>query len=91
MLFAPGRLPAKRLPLCVFGGLATLVIYGLLLDAASVLMFSGAVTWAALLTSCASGFVFNVIHAAATVVFLALVDETVSPVGCLVKHKRLTE
>ena len=72
LLFAPGRLPAKRLPLCVFGGLATLVIYGLLLDAASVLMFSGAVTWAALLTSCASGFVFNVIHAAATVVFLAL-------------------
>ena len=75
LLFAPGRLRARRLPLCIFGGLATLVIYGLTLDSASVLMLSGAVTWQALLASYASGFVFNVIHAAATVVFLALAGE----------------
>ena len=75
LLFAPGRLPAKRLPLCIFGGLVTLVLYGLTLDSASVLMFSGAVTWQALLAAYASGFVFNVIHAAATVVFLALAGE----------------
>lgn len=75
LLFAPGRLRARRLPLCIFGGLATLVIYGLTLDSASVLMLSGAVTWQALLASYASGLVFNVIHAAATVVFLALAGE----------------
>lgn len=75
LLFAPGRLRARRLPLCIFGGLATLVIYGLTLDSASVLMLSGAVTRQALLASYASGLVFNVIHAAATVVFLALAGE----------------
>lgn len=75
LLFAPGRLPVRRLPLCIFGGLATLIIYGLTLDSASVLMFSGAVTREALFAAYASGFVFNIIHAAATVVFLALAGE----------------
>ncbi|MEF9864498.1 MAG: ECF transporter S component [Christensenellaceae bacterium] len=75
ILFKKGVLPKKRLPLCVFGGLATLVIYGLIMDSASLLMFSQSVSWAALVATFVTGFPFNVIHAVATVLFLLILSK----------------
>ncbi|MDO4446073.1 MAG: ECF transporter S component, partial [Bacillota bacterium] len=56
--------------LCVYGGLAVLIIYGLLMDTASVTMVGQDLSWQAFAASYATGFPFNVIHAVSTVIFL---------------------
>ncbi len=76
LLFGTGRWNPNRILLCVFGGLSAVVIYGPIMDTASLFMFGSAVTWQGLLTMLASGFIFNVIHGAATVVFLAVLSQT---------------
>lgn len=58
--------------LCVYGGLSTLIIYGFLMDTASVFMGLGAVQQTAFLAMYISGFPMNVIHGTATVIFLAI-------------------
>ncbi|MGI6175698.1 MAG: hypothetical protein ACOYJC_05990 [Christensenellales bacterium] len=72
VLFQSGLLKKTRLSLCLYGGLATLVIYGGLLDTCALLMSRVPFSWPALLVYFGSGFAFNVIHAAATVIFLLL-------------------
>lgn len=57
-------------PLCIYGGLSTLIIYGVLLDTASMLMVSAKLSWQAWVGFLITGFPFNVIHAVATVIFL---------------------
>ena len=66
-----GAMP-RLIPLCVFGGLSTLVIYGILADTSTVFITQSAVTWEALAAAYAAGLLLNLIHAAATVVFLLL-------------------
>lgn len=58
------------LTLCIFGGLATLIIYGFLMDTSTVFMASQELTWQSFLAVYISGFPFNVIHAVSTVIFL---------------------
>lgn len=58
------------LTLCIFGGLATLIIYGFLMDTSTVFMSSQELTWQAFMAVYISGFPFNVIHAVSTVIFL---------------------
>jgi energy-coupling factor transport system substrate-specific component len=72
LLFAKGRLQPKRIPLCIFGALATLIIYGLLVDTSAIAMFTSDLTVQALLSAYVVGLPFNLIHAVATVVFLAI-------------------
>ena len=67
----------KTAPLLAYGFFSVLIIYGVLLDTASLLMYSQDVTWKALLAVHASGFSFNLIHAASTVVFLTLLRKPV--------------
>lgn len=67
----------RTAPLIAYGFLSVLVIYGVLLDTASLLMYSQSVTWNALLAVYASGFPFNLIHAAGTAVFLLLLKKPV--------------
>ncbi len=56
---------------CIYGGVATLVIYGLIMDLSGVLtMTADGVSWSVLLAKVVSGFPFNMIHAASTVFFL---------------------
>ena len=82
----PGRLIFRRkrgkwkhfhLWLCIYGGLSVLVIYGFLLDTASVFMGMGGINKAAFLAMYASGFPMNVIHGSATVIFLAVLGEPI--------------
>jgi energy-coupling factor transport system substrate-specific component len=56
--------------LCVYGGLAVLVVYGPIVDVASLFMFSESVSGEALIAMLISGLPFNIIHASATVFFL---------------------
>ena len=64
----------SRLPLCIFGGLAVLVIYGGLMNPSTVLTFYENPTWPMFLTAYIMGFPFDLIHAAATVIFLWFVS-----------------
>ena len=66
-----GGLP-KLLPLTVFGAVSALLIYGIIADTSTVFTTQSSITWQALTAAYASGFIFNVIHAAATAVFLLL-------------------
>lgn len=61
---------AHKIVLCFYGGIATLVIYGLLMDSASVSIFTKDFSWSAFLASYVSGFPFNVIHGVSTMIFL---------------------
>jgi energy-coupling factor transport system substrate-specific component len=58
--------------LCVFGFVITLILYGLLLDTAAVAIFSSTLSKNALLAAYISGIPFNLVHAASTAVFLAI-------------------
>ena len=60
----------KRWALCLFGGAATLLIYGGIINIGSVTMFSGTLSWKTLLAAYASGLPFDLVHAASTVIFL---------------------
>lgn len=60
----------NKVLLCLFGGFATLFIYGFLMDTSSVMMFSGEFRWSVFVAAYVSGFPFNVIHGISTMVFL---------------------
>ena len=68
-------LPKKRLPMCIFGGVTALIIYGGIMDPASVILSQNNPTAAMFAAAYASGIYFNLLHAAATVIFLFLIAE----------------
>ena len=72
LLFADGRLPRNRWLIAAGGGLATFIIYGLLADTSSVLLFTQSFNLRTAWPVYVAGIPFNAIHAASTVVFLAL-------------------
>lgn len=68
-------LRTSRWALCLFGGLATFVIYGGIINIGSLMMFTAQFSWPALLATYASGFWFDLVHASATVIFLFFLAE----------------
>lgn len=64
-----GSLP-RLIPLCVFGALSTFFIYGIIADTSTIFTTYSEPTWELALSTFASGVLFNLIHAAATVIFL---------------------
>ena len=74
ILFKKRLLGKKRLTLCIFGGLAAFFIYGGLVDLGSLLTFTSAFSWKALLAVYISGLWFNAVHAIATVFFLFILS-----------------
>ncbi len=75
ILFKKGMLKKTRLPLCIFGGVSTFVIYGIIMNTASLFMFSSKITFKALMTFYISGISFDAIHAIATVFFLFIISD----------------
>ena len=59
----------------LYGFLSVLILYGLLMDTASLFTFGSVVTREALLTTLAAGLSFNLVHAASTAVFLFLLEK----------------
>lgn len=65
----------KLFLLCAFGALATVCVYGLIMDTQFVFSSAQKVTWQMLLASYASGLPMNLIFAAATVFFLLILTK----------------
>lgn len=70
VLFRKGWLRKTRIALCTFGGIATVVIYGGIMNPASVIMIEDNPTLPMIYSAYAMGIPFDLIHAAATVFFL---------------------
>ena len=85
VLFSGRRV--RLVPLLIYGFLSVFVLYGVLLDTASMLMYNAVPSWQLWLATCASGFVFNLIHAGATAVFLLLLYQPLLRKLARVKEK----
>jgi len=70
VLFRKGLLRRSRLPLCIFGGLSAILVYGGLMNPSVVLMYQQNPTWPMFLAAYIQGFPYDLVHAAATVIFL---------------------
>jgi energy-coupling factor transport system substrate-specific component len=75
ILYKKEILKKTKLSLCVFGGLATFLIYGGIINIGSLLMFTSEFSWEALLATYISGFWFDLVHAVATVFFLYVISQ----------------
>ena len=75
VLFRKGLLHRDRFSLCTFGGLAIFLIYGGIMNPASILMYQPNPTWKMILTACITGVPADAIHALATVLFLWFLSE----------------
>ena len=85
VLFSGRRV--RLVPLLIYGFLSVFVLYGVLLDTASMLMYNAAPSWQLWLATCASGVVFNLIHACSTAVFLLLLYKPLLSKLARVKEK----
>ena len=72
VLATKGILKKRKLSLCIFGGLSTFFIYGGSMDLSSVLAWAGNLSWKLVMTTYLAGLTFNIMHSAATVIFLYL-------------------
>lgn len=75
ILCKKGLLKHKKLPICVFGGLSTFIIYGGLMNLDAALMFSSNLNIGVLLSVYLSGIPFDLVHAASTVIFLFFIEK----------------
>ena len=75
VLFRKGILHRDRFSLSVFGGLVTFLIYGGIMNPASVLMYQPNPDWQMILTAYITGVPADAIHALATVMFLWFLSE----------------
>ncbi|MCC3867453.1 ECF transporter S component [Terrisporobacter mayombei] len=76
VLFKKGMLKKKKLSLCIYGGISTFLIYGFLLDTASIIMFSEKnITKAGAISVYISGIPFNMVHAISTIFFLFVLSK----------------
>lgn len=70
VLFKKGLLSRNRIPLCVFGFIATVVIYGTLMNFSSAVIFHAEMNFETIASYLALGFPFDIVHALSTTAFL---------------------
>lgn len=70
VLYKKGRLKRSRLSLCIFGGLSTFIIYGLIMNFGSLVMSMGDISLEGFIASIVAGAPFDLIHALSSVFFL---------------------
>jgi energy-coupling factor transport system ATP-binding protein len=75
ILFRKGLLHRDRFSLSVFGGLVTFLIYGGIMNPASVFMYQPNVNWKMILSAYITGIPADAVHALATVMFLWFLSE----------------
>lgn len=75
MLFHKKQKKVSRQILCIYGFFVVLLLYGGIMNPASLLMYSGRVTWPSVLAVYASGLPFDLIHAGSTAIFLWLLSD----------------
>ena len=74
IFFRKGLLSRTTTPIAIFGGTATLLIYGGIMNPASVLMWQPNPTIEMLITAYMYGFPFDVIHSIGTILFLTMIS-----------------
>ena len=75
ILFRKGLLGRGRVSLAIFGGLATFLIYGGIMNPAMVIIFQANPTKAMFLAAYLQGIPFDLVHAAATVTFMLIISQ----------------
>ena len=75
VLFRKGLLHRDRAALSVFGALVTFLIYGGIMNPASVLMYQANPNWQMILTAFITGVPSDAVHALATAIFLWFLSE----------------
>lgn len=75
LLFRKDEIKKNKTFLSVFGFLMTLVIYGGILNPASIIMWQNDITWDMIASSCIAGMPLDVVHAFATAIFLWFISE----------------
>ena len=71
-MYKKEALPKTVVPICVFGFIATMLIYGGIMNPASLLMSGAEITIPSLAAYYLSGLPYDAIHAISTVIFLAV-------------------
>ena len=74
ILYKKGILKARKIDLCIYGFLSVVLIYGGIMNPASILMAYGHITKESLLAFYISGLPVDLVHAASTVVFLCIMS-----------------
>ncbi len=75
ILFRKGMLKKTKASLCIFGFLTTLVIYGGIMNPASIIMVQTKITWKMIAAAFAAGAPLDIIHALSTAFFLWFISE----------------
>jgi len=70
MLFKMDAIKKNKILLSIFGFIMTFVIYGGILNPASIIMWQDKITWKMIASSYVAGMPFDLIHAFATAIFL---------------------
>ena len=70
ILFRKGFLRKTKESLCIFGFLATFIIYGGIMNPASIIMWQNKITWQMILSSYVMGLPFDMVHSLSTAFFL---------------------
>ena len=75
ILFKKGFLRKKKSSLCIFGFLTTFIIYGGIMNPASIIMWQNEITWEMILYGYIMGIPFDLTHALSTASFMWLISE----------------
>ncbi|MBS7297834.1 MAG: ATP-binding cassette domain-containing protein [Eubacteriales bacterium] len=75
ILFRSGLIRKTKASLCLFGFLVTLVVYGGIMNPASVIMWQNKITWEMIFSSYILGLTFDLIHSVGTAFFLWFISE----------------
>ena len=75
ILFKKGVLRKIKLPLCIFGFLATFIVYGGIMNPASVIMYQNKINWEMIFSSYIVGMPMDLIHSLSTSFFLWFISE----------------
>jgi len=75
ILFKKGFLRKTKASLCVFGFLAAFIIYGGIMNPASVIMWQSKINWDMIKSAYVMGIPFDLIHALGTAFFLWFISE----------------
>jgi len=87
LLFRKGLLRRDRLSLCIFGALSAVVVYGGIMNPASMLMAQPTPTWEMLLVYYLQGLPVDLVHGVSTVLFLWLFADTLQDILDRIKTK----
>ena len=75
ILFKKGFLRKTKASLCIFGFLATFIIYGGIMNPSSVMMWQSKINWDMIKSAYIMGMPFDLIHAIGTMFFLWFISE----------------